>query len=417
MNRILPFLLLPAVLVADDLAKASVHQQTAIAELIQSLKSTQTILIRSTGSGEKKPPNPFRDKQEFKMPPMPDRENPDRRMADLIDRQEKLIPKMKVPSSDSQELAGEQRKLRKDASELAKKNGGGSMKTAESSMKEAEKMLESDKKTHAALAAQKAVSALKRARKEHGEKADRRMKKSLAEAHRKLSEAMKGSRMELANAMKELSRDLLDEAMNQHKSGKQEYAKSLSRLAEKADRGAKARELREFAEELSGELETLRLLDRSPAEILQTGTHRLRELGKQLKYSAIHPETVTPMEHRELRREIRMELDDARLALTQLLRTNGKDESAEAALRSAVRALKTESAYPAAHGNGAGCAASSALAGEIADFVAAAEKVLNRIQISGNVYVFNPDDVPARYRKEVGDYFKRLSEKQREGKK
>ena len=44
--------------------------------------------------------------------------------------------------------------------------------------------------------------------------------------------------------------------------------------------------------------------------------------------------------------------------------------------------------------------------------IAGSERVLGRIQISGTVSVFNPEDVPLRYRKEVGEYFKRLSEKQ-----
>ena len=402
---------LPLLLGAEDLERASLHQQTALAELIQSLKSTREILVRSSGGGEPPPPNPFRNRQEFRLPPMPEKENPARRMEDLITRQEELNRKMRS-SSEAQDLAGEQRKLRKEASELAKQ-GNLNLNSAEKSMTEAEKMLNSNKPAHALLAGQKAVSELRRRAKEFGEKADRRMRETLQRMQETLSDAMEHRRSGLPGTMKNMAHDLLAEAMDQHRSGKQTHADALARLAEKADHGARARKPLEAAEELSSELETLRMMDRSPEEILRTGTQRLTELGRQMLYSSRHPETMTPEEHRKLRSELRMELDDARLALSEILRSSGREESAETALNAARNALKLLSPYPASsHGGSAGKAASSSIAAETARLVAAAERTLGRIQISGTVSVFNPEDVPERYRKEVGEYFKRLSEKQ-----
>ena len=79
----------------------------------------------------------------------------------------------------------------------------------------------------------------------------------------------------------------------------------------------------------------------------------------------------------------------------------------------ARKALNLLAGYPdEPHGGAAGRNASSAIAAETMALIAGSERVLGRIQISGTVSVFNPEDVPLRYRKEVGEYFKRLSEKQ-----
>ena len=102
-----------------DLDHASAAQQTAIAELIQSLKSTKKVLVPRGDGNASKPPEPFRDKQEFKVPPMPDSENPDRKLAELEKRQEELQRKMKAENADPQELAEQQNTLRKDAAPLA----------------------------------------------------------------------------------------------------------------------------------------------------------------------------------------------------------------------------------------------------------------------------------------------------------
>ena len=102
-----------------DLDRASAAQQTAIAELIQSLKSTKKVLLPRGSGNESKQPEPFRDDQEFKVPPMPDSENPDRKLAELVKRQEELLRKMKEVQTDPQELAERQNVLRKDAVQLA----------------------------------------------------------------------------------------------------------------------------------------------------------------------------------------------------------------------------------------------------------------------------------------------------------
>ena len=214
--------------------------------------------------------------------------------------------------------------------------------------------------------------------------------------------------------MGELARDLLREAMKQHKSGKQEYAKSLLRTAEKADRGAKAKTPEAFAEELANELETLRLLGRSPSEILQSGILKLDELSKRLKFAARHPDPANPEELPSLKEECRAELDDVRVALEQLLRSNGRDRMTESVLAEAKRILNSN-AFPESHRDAAGRAAMR-LSEELSGFVRELRKAVARVQISANVYIFNPDDVPERYRRDVGEYFKRLSEKQQEEK-
>lgn len=383
-----------------DLDRASAAQQTAIAELIQSLKSTKNVLLpRSAGNGPK-PPEPFRDKQEFKVPPMPDSENPDRKLAELEKRQEELQRKMRAENADPQELAEQQNTLRKDAAPLAPRAAG--------AMAESEGMLKSGKLSHAAIAGQKALAELRQARQDLGRRADESMKNTLRNAQAKL----RGNQEK--RTLGELAQDLLREAVNQHKTGKQEYAKSLLRAAEKADRGAKAKKPEAFAEELSNELETLRLLGRSPSEILQTGIQKLDELSKQLKFAARHPDPANPEELSALKEESRGELDDVRIALEQLLRSNGRDRMAERVLAEAKRILNSET-FSMSQRDAAGRAAIR-LSEELTGFVRELRKTVVRVQISANVYIFNPDDVPERYRREVGEYFKRLSEKQQEEK-
>ena len=383
-----------------DLDRASAAQQTAIAELIQSLKSTKKVLLPRGSGNESNQPEPFRDDQEFKVPPMPDSENPDRKLAELVKRQEELLRKMKEVQSDPQELAERQNVLRKDAVQLAPRAAG--------AMAESEGMLKSGKLSHAAIAAQKALSELRQARRELGRRADESMKTALRKAQAKL----RGNQEK--TTLGELARDLLREAMKQHKSGKQEYAKSLLRTAEKADRGAKAKTPEAFAEELANELETLRLLGRSPSEILQSGILKLDELSKRLKFAARHPDPANPEELPSLKEECRAELDDVRVALEQLLRSNGRDRMTESVLAEAKRILNSN-AFPESHRDAAGRAAMR-LSEELSGFVRELRKAVARVQISANVYIFNPDDVPERYRRDVGEYFKRLSEKQQEEK-
>ena len=383
-----------------DLDRASAAQQTAIAELIQSLKSTKKVLLPRGSGNELNQPEPFRDDQEFKVPPMPDSENPDRKLAELVKRQEELLRKMKEVQTDPQELAERQNVLRKDAVQLAPRAAG--------AMAESEGMLKSGKLSHAAIAAQKALSELRQARRELGRRADESMKNALRNAQAKLR------RSQGKTTLGELAQDLLREAVNQHKNGKQEYAKSLLRAAEKADQGAKAKKPEAFAEELSNELETLRLLGRSPSEILQTGVQKLDELSKQLKFAARHPDPANPEELSALKEESRGELDDVRIALEQLLRSNGRDRMTESVLAEAKRILNSD-AFSESHRDAAGRAAIR-LSEELSGFVRELRKAVARVQISANVYIFNPDDVPERYRREVGEYFKRLSEKQQEEK-
>lgn len=383
-----------------DLDHASAAQQTAIAELIQSLKSTKKVLVPRGDGNASKPPEPFRDKQEFKVPPMPDSENPDRKLAELEKRQEELQRKMKAENADPQELAEQQNTLRKDAAPLAPRAAG--------AMAESEGMLKSGKLSHAAIAGQKALAELRQARQKLGRRADESMKNALRNAQTKLR------RSQGKTTLGELAQDLLREAVNQHKNGKQEYAKSLLRAAEKADQGAKAKKPEAFAEELSNELETLRLLGRSPSEILQTGVQKLDELSKQLKFAARHPDPANPEELSALKEESRGELDDVRIALEQLLRSNGRDRMTESVLAEAKRILNSD-AFSESHRDAAGRAAIR-LSEELSGFVRELRKAVARVQISANVYIFNPDDVPERYRREVGEYFKRLSEKQQEEK-
>lgn len=383
-----------------DLDRASAAQQTAIAELIQSLKSTKKVLVPRGDGNASKPPEPFRDKQEFKVPPMPDSENPDRKLAELEKRQEELQRKMKAENADPQELAEQQNTLRKDAAPLAPRAAG--------AMAESEGMLKSGKLSHAAIAGQKALAELRQARQKLGRRADESMKNALRNAQAKLR------RNQGKTTLGELAQDLLREAVNQHKNGKQEYAKSLLRAAEKADQGAKAKKPEAFAEELSNELETLRLLGRSPSEILQSGILKLDELSKRLKFAARHPDPENPEELPSLKEECRAELDDVRVALEQLLRSNGRDRMTESVLAEAKRILNSN-AFPESHRDAAGRAAMR-LSEELSGFVRELRKAVARVQISANVYIFNPDDVPERYRRDVGEYFKRLSEKQQEEK-
>lgn len=383
-----------------ELDHASAAQQTAIAELIQSLKSTKKVLVPREDGNASKPPEPFRDKQEFKVPPMPDSENPDRKLAELEKRQEELQRKMKAENADPQELAEQQNTLRKDAAPLAPRAAG--------AMAESEGMLKSGKLSHAAIAGQKALAELRQARQKLGRRADESMKNALRNAQAKLR------RSQGKTTLGELAQYLLREAVNQHKNGKQEYAKSLLRAAEKADQGAKAKKPEAFAEELSNELETLRLLGRSPSEILQTGVQKLDELSKQLKFAARHPDPANPEELSALKEESRGELDDVRIALEQLLRSNGRDRMTESVLAEAKRILNSD-AFSESHRDAAGHAAIR-LSEELSGFVRELRKAVARVQISANVYIFNPDDVPERYRREVGEYFKRLSEKQQEEK-
>lgn len=404
------FFVLPTLL-AETLETVSVHQQTAVAELVQSLKSTREVLLRSGGGSGSPPPNPFRSRQEFKLPPMPEEKNPGRRLEKLTARQEELIRKMES-SSDVQDLAGAQNQLRQEASSLGK-HSSMNLKSAENAMKDSEGMLHSNKKVHALLAARKALVELRQADAAYREKADRRMRETLSRMQETFSEARRKSASELSASLRSMARDLLAEAMEQHRSGKQTHATALARLAEKAEHGAEARKALPAAEELAGELETLRMMDRAPEEMLRSALSRLTELGGQMRYSARHPETLSAEEHRALRRELRLELEDARLALSGILRINGRDAEAERSVEHARKALNLLAGYPdEPHGGVAGRNASSAIAAETMALIAGSERVLGRIQISGTVSVFNPEDVPLRYRKEVGEYFKRLSEKQ-----
>lgn len=430
MKPFLPLLLLfPALFCGAALDDASKAQQKAISELVQSLKSTKKVIVtgkRAGGKPGRKNPNVFKDKQKFILPKMPRGENPDAQLQAQIEEQRKLVEEMKkTPAADSaaqEKILNKQKEIQKKTERTAAgkalpKETAQNLKQAQTAMNESQKMLQSGQPSMAQSAAQKALSDLKQAEKKLAEASDRQMRNSLAGAQRR-TDRLAGQNgrgapsPQTASALRTLADKLLEDAVKQHKSGKQSHAEDLAELAKQIHGAASGKDAGTSLANIGDKIKALRMKGRNEQQVLAESAEALKALAQQLKYAAKHPETIDGDEKIQIRNDVLSEVETMELALDLLDQANGKSEASTRIAATAGRIRRRLSGLPES-GSGTGELPPSAaleLAKEIGTLCADAWQVLNRLKASESVYIFNPDDVPAKYRGDVAKYFELLSE-------
>ena len=275
-NAFLILLFISALSAGAALDKASSAQQTAISELVQSLQSAKKVILTgkrsasSAQSGQNR--NIFKDKQKFILPEMPRENNPEEQLQVQIREQRQLLEQMrKAPAADTaaqEQMANKQKEIRENVRKTAgtpslPHGTAQSLNRAQNAMKESGKMLQSGQPSMAQSAAQKALSDLKQAEKTITDDADRRMRNSLADAQRKLERLSESSRRGTAtpqtpDSLRSLSDRLLNDALAQHKTGRQSHAQDLARLAQQIHNAASSREKTHSLANLIAEIRELR---------------------------------------------------------------------------------------------------------------------------------------------------------------
>ncbi len=420
-------LMLPLLLSSSE-DRTSGYQQQAIAELIQSLKSTRKVLLPENGgpgdstesSGERTqknekgntdnqrkqqhrrdPENPFKDKQEYRR--MDPAENRHEQILSLQKKQEELNREMRDEKKDADpsSLAERQKHLRGETARR-NQNRSGDLAEAEKEMQRAEAMLRSDKKEIAALPGQKASTALKRAAALVEKQSDESIRKSLSEAAATLKT------IRTPDDLKRSAGKIRSDAIRQSETGTMTNARTLMKLAEKTDAAANTPFTPEKREKLRAELDELRMRGQSPERMMNERTEILRELAKQLKYAGKHPETLSDFEWMKLCSEIRLNLSELQPAARAMRKTNPENRALSDLEKEAESCHDAMSRDASDRPGASGIMKQSARILKLAE---SADRILSKIRFSGNVYVFNPDDVPEAYRNDVSDYFKKLSEK------
>ena len=433
LQKFLLFLLpVPALTAGAALDKASTAQQTAITELVQSLKSTRKVILtgKRSGSTQKSEQNRtvFRDRQKFILPEMPREQNPDRQLQAQIREQQQLLDQMReTPQSDTaaqEQMANKQKEIQEKTQKTAKtpslpSGTAQALNQAQDAMRETGKMLQSGQTLMAQTAAQKALANLKQAEKTIADDADRRMRSSLSDAQRKLEHlsAQSSSRgppsRQNAGPLRSLANKLIDDALAQHKTGSQSHAEDLARIAKQIHDAASVREQKQALDNILSELRELRLKGKNEQKLLAESSGTLQKLAQELKYTAKHPERTEDGEKRRLRNDLLTELETLVLALERLEQNRGKTQLST---RTAAKAKRIASAFAdlPEHGAGASILPPSAsalkLAEEIGILCNEVRRILNQNRTTQTVYRFNPDDVPEKYRKDTANYFERLSE-------
>lgn len=438
MQKILVFLLLVPLLTAGaDLDKASAAQQTAISELVQSLKSAQKVIL----TGKRSPANSksgsrqsvFRDKQKFIPPKMPREQNPAEQLQTQIREQQQLLNQMRnTPPADSaaqEQMTDKQKQIQENVRKTAglpslPRGTARTLNRAQNAMKETGKMLQSGQLEMARTAGQKALSDLKQAEKTIADDADRRMRNSLSDAQRKLAPlsaqksasapARTQNAAQTKDSLRKLAEKLLEDALDQHKTGRQTHAEDLARLAKQVHEAASSRKPEESLGTLLAELRELRLKGKNEQQLLAESVSELRKLAQELKYTAKHPENSETTEKLRLRNDLLAELETLALALDRLEQNNGKTPLSSRTLSKAEQIASRFADLPE-HGSGAAALppspAAIQLAKEIGTLCADVRQILDQLRTNQNVYRFQPDDIPEKYRKDVAKYFEILSEK------
>lgn len=430
-NAFLILLFISALSAGAALDKASSAQQTAISELVQSLQSAKKVILTgkrsasSAQSGQNR--NIFKDKQKFILPEMPRENNPEEQLQVQIREQRQLLEQMrKAPAADTaaqEQMANKQKEIQENVRKTAgtpslPPGTAQSLNRAQNAMKESGKMLQSGQPSMAQSAAQKALSDLKQAEKTITDDADRRMRNTLADAQRKLERLSESSRRGTAtpqtpDSLRSLSDRLLNDALAQHKTGRQSHAQDLARLAQQIHNAASSREKTHSLANLIAEIRELRLKGKNEQRLLAESAVTLQKLAQELKYTAKHPENSTDSEKRRLRDDLLTELETVDLALGRMEQTGGKTPIATEAAATAKRIASSFADRPEDQAGASVLPPSASalkLAEDIGHLCADIHQLLNRLKTTQNVYRFQPDDVPEKYRKDVAKYFELLSE-------
>ena len=431
-NTLFLLFLVPALTAGTALDQASAAQQTAITELVQSLKSARKVILTGnrSASGNKSGQNRnvFRDRQKFILPEMPREQNPAEQLRTQIREQQQLLDQMRNTSpadaAAQEQMTVKQKNIQENVRKTAEtpslpRGTAQALNQARNAMKEAGKMLQSGQAEMAQAAGRKALSDLKQAEKTIEENADRRMRKSLADARRTLerlsapSSARTPASAQTADSLRTLAAKLLEDALAQHKTGRQSHAEDLARLAKQIHDAASSRNPEQALADLLTDLRELRLKGGNEHRLLAESATALRKLAQELKYTAKHPEDSDDSEKLRLRDDLLTELETVALALERLEQNSGKTQLSAEALAKAKRIASRFADLPA-HRAGASILPPSAealqLAVEIGKLCTDLRQILNRHRAEQNVYRFQPDDVPEKYRKDVANYFERLSE-------
>ena len=155
-NTLFLLFLVPALTAGTALDQASAAQQTAITELVQSLKSARKVILTGnrSASGNKSGQNRnvFRDRQKFILPEMPREQNPAEQLRTQIREQQQLLDQMRNTSpadaAAQEQMTIKQKNIQENVRKTAEtpslpRGTAQALNQARNAMKEAGKMLKS----------------------------------------------------------------------------------------------------------------------------------------------------------------------------------------------------------------------------------------------------------------------------------
>ncbi len=439
----------------DGLQQAADYQQKAIYHFIQAMKNVKKQLVQAKSEQEQnlnKERNPFEDQQDFKMPEMPPKNNPQVKLQKIIDLQNQVIEDFKKPQSAAervtkQEEIGDATANLKDEHQLeesVKKALGQALKTSH----ETAYLMAADSPELAKIKAQKTLSDLKDAMRKLEKVSNQKFNQNLEDAQKKVNDLtsknqdQKGDDGDKDNnsnqtekELKALRDKLSEKAEEHHKTGKQKNAEQLAELAKKINDKIDEQEtedekdkktLDETLRELQKLIAQLRLQNKKDSQILADSIEKLEECSKELKFLTKHPKSMTANEQAELLRDLEMKMFDMMLALDTLAE-DGKNNTNSKSPNEAMAELKNankeaqkqidELKKLQARQNASGFSHDpliypekfSQLNDSLHKILINATLLFKNMKTEDLIYIFNPDDIPEKYRDDVAQYFERLS--------
>ncbi|MDD3153715.1 MAG: hypothetical protein PHS41_02520 [Victivallaceae bacterium] len=396
-------------------------QQLALSELILSLKSTQKVLILGQDSAPSPPPQPFQDRQEYSLAEKDSRES---RLQQLRTRQSELNDRMKgSPSAGQSQLADAQKQLKEQLQSM-RSGRTGSEKEAldriEKKMEEAERMLRSDRNAHASIAGQQAVAMLNELSGKLRADGDAMLRGAVADAMNQLDQAAEPQRSPDArkNRLEKAGRILAEASQKQMTHGTWSNAGQLNAAAQAFQKGAaQAAADTKALTPLRETLQAMLIPPEGANALLRTVAEHLEEWKDELKFHAANLSEAQPEPPVGMSDELKMLFREAESALAQLAREQPSEKTIPR-LQQRLREAKT-SFDRAGQSKSSGESARRAfanLATSLNSFVKDANEYLAQICVTGHVHIFNANDVPPKYHRDVAAYFRALSEKHQEGK-
>lgn len=386
---------------ANDIDSSMISQQKAITHLIQALKNIKKVITQ--GQNEPPPPSPFEDKQEYETPESMSENNLHQQLQQLANEQNRLNQEIEqAKNGEAQnELANKQDELAKKLESL-KDNSASSrelkdkLDQSQNSMNSSSESLNSGKTTAASQYGQQAIANLEGAAQEIEEKSNKETRETLNEIANKLDDIANGS-----SPMDELSNlqgEVKEAAQKQGESGTINNADKLNTLANEIGEIMSDENPLNRLQELKQTVNEMRLDNFDAQQYLEEAVNSLNEHSKHLKYVSTRPEELYPQEEAQLMADLEDILSNTELALDMMKNqsSNANIKSALGELQQDIQDINLDSDY-------------AILSNKLVDFSSRLSTILSKMSRRVEVFVFDAEEIPKKYRKDTAEYFERLS--------